>query len=61
MEKRSGAVSIYYLGVELDNKLNFGPHIILAAEKEISRLMPNFNGPSEVKRRLLMSVMHSKS
>ncbi|KAL4103526.1 hypothetical protein QTP88_018889 [Uroleucon formosanum] len=58
--------SMRYLGVQLDKRLNFGDHIRLvtaAARRAVSalgRLMPNVQGPSACKRRLLMSVVHSK-
>lgn len=57
---------IRYLGVELDHRLKFGPHINSMASKAsevgnyLSRLMPNNRGPKEAKRRLLASVVHSK-
>lgn len=55
-----------YLGVQLDSKLNFGAHIrgvTAAARRTVSalgRLMPNVQGPSACRRRLLMSVAYSK-
>lgn len=55
-----------HLGVELDRKLNFRPHVAKAINKaiesggNISRLMPNVGGPREAKRRVLASVFHSK-
>jgi len=55
-----------YLGVHLDSKLTFGAHtriVSAAARKTVSalaRLMPNIGGPSSGRRRLLMSVAHSK-
>ena len=58
--------SMRYLGVQLDTRLNFGAHIRLvtaAARRTVSalgRLMPNVQGPSACRRRLLMSVAHSK-
>ncbi|KAL4121042.1 hypothetical protein QTP88_013627 [Uroleucon formosanum] len=58
--------SMRYLGVQLDKRLNFCDHIRLvtaAARRTVSalgRLMPNVQGPSACKRRLLMSVAHSK-
>ncbi|KAL4119434.1 hypothetical protein QTP88_012243 [Uroleucon formosanum] len=58
--------SMRYLGVQLDKRLNFGDHIRLvtaAARRAVSalgRLMSNVQGPSACKRRLLMSVVHSK-
>lgn len=58
--------SITYLGVELDGSLCFKPHLKKAASKAqatvaaLSRIMPNVNGPSEIKRRVLMSVIHSQ-
>ena len=57
---------VTYLGVDLDRKLNFRHHVIKAISKaiesrgNISRLMPNVEGPREVKRRILASVFHSK-
>jgi len=58
--------SIRYLGVQLDTRLSFGDHVekvALGARKAaaaIGRLMPNVGGPSQSKRRLLMSVVHSR-
>lgn len=58
--------SMRYLGVQLDTRLNFGDHIWLvtaAARRTVSalgRLMPNVQGPSACRRRLLMSVALSK-
>lgn len=58
--------SMRYLDVQLDKRLNFGDHIRLvtaAARRVVSalgRLMPNVQGPSACKRRLLMSVAHRK-
>lgn len=54
-----------YLGITLDTKLTFWPHIQLtshkAAErtKSLSRLMANTNGPRPCKRKLLMATTHS--
>ncbi len=59
------ASSVKYLGVILDTKLSYWPHIQRAADKAaeatkaLSRLMANTNGPKCSKRRLLMSVMTS--
>ena len=58
--------SIKYLGVQLDRRLSFGEHLKIAAAKAIqcranlTRLMPNINGPREAKRRLVASVVQSK-
>lgn len=55
-----------YLGVMLDRRLSFVPHIDMMTKSAIkcggslSRLMPNIGGPREVKRRLVASVVHSK-
>ena len=57
---------ITYLGVVIDHKLNFGPHVNITADKaaktasNISRLMPNIGGPREAKRRLISSAAHSQ-
>ena len=57
---------ITYLGVEIDHRLSFGPHISKMADKaakagsNLARLMPNLGGPKEVKRRVISSVVHSK-
>lgn len=56
---------VKYLGVTLDTKLTFWPHIRRAAEKaaervtSLSRLMANTRGPRPGKRRLLMTTAHS--
>lgn len=55
-----------YLGVEIDSRLSFGPHIEKVAKKAaeagamVGRLMPNVEGPREKKRRLLASVVMSR-
>lgn len=57
---------IKYLGVVLDKKLNFRPHIHQAGLKAVecganlARMMPNVGGPREEKRRLVACVAHSK-
>lgn len=57
--------AVKYLGLLLDNKLTFWEQLRYAADKaeratgHLSRLMANIGGPSEAKRRLLMSVVHS--
>lgn len=57
--------AVKYLGVTLDNKLNFRSHLKIAAEKArtatltLSRLMANIGGPVSSKRRLLMSTTQS--
>ena len=58
--------SIKYLGVQLDRRLSFGEHLHIATAKAfqcgsaLTRLMPNFGGPREAKRRLVTSVVNSK-
>lgn len=58
--------SVKYLGVQLDAGLRYEEHTKIAAEKAataaaaLARLMPNIGGPSELKRRLLNSVVHAK-
>lgn len=62
MQTRS---KVKQLGVTLDVKLTFWPHIKQIAEKaaarvtSLSRLMANTRGPRQGKRRLLMSTTHS--
>ena len=58
--------SFRYLGVQLDRRLSFGEHLWIATKKAIQcganlfRLMPNIGDPREAKRRLLVSMVHSK-
>jgi len=58
--------AIRYLGVRLDTRLSFEDHAISVAAGErkaataLGRLMPNVGGPSQSKRKLLMSVVHSR-
>ena len=54
--------SIKYLGVQLDRKLSFGEHLKIAAAKAIQcgSAYPNIGGPTETKRRMEVSVVHSK-
>uniref|UniRef100_A0A2S2Q781 Reverse transcriptase domain-containing protein n=1 Tax=Sipha flava TaxID=143950 RepID=A0A2S2Q781_9HEMI len=58
--------TVRYLGVHLDTKLSFVEHtrIVAAGAKKaaiaLGRLMPNVDGPSQAKRRLLMSVVLSR-
>lgn len=55
-----------YLGVTLDTRMSFLSHIDKAANNTrgtiaaLSKLMPNVGGPSNNKRRLLMSVANSR-
>ena len=55
-----------YLGVELDHKLSFGPHImkitkrVLETTTQLSRIMPNTRGPSEWKRKVVCSSAYSQ-
>lgn len=57
--------SVKYLGVTIDNRINFGDHILTVTNKAdkiaaaLTRLMPNIGGPKEGKRRVLCSVVHS--
>jgi len=57
--------SMKYLGVILDNKLNFRKHFIYIDEKvgkvtrALGRLMPNLRGPSERKRKLYAGIIAS--
>lgn len=59
------AQTIRYLGFELDPKWDFSRHLTIAAEKErraanaLTRILPNLIGPSENKRRLYVTVLHS--
>jgi hypothetical protein len=54
-----------YLGVMIDDRLNFNSHVDYACEKaakvinSVARIMPNSYGPSSSKRRLLSSVSSS--
>ena len=54
-----------YLGVMIDDRLNFNSHVDYACEKAakainaLARIMPNSYGPSSSKRRLLASVSSS--
>lgn len=54
-----------YLGVILDSKLSFGPHLEFAETKtarvmrSLGRLMPNLRGPIEERRRLYGGVLIS--
>jgi len=58
--------SLRYLGVQLDTRLSYNDHIssVAAGAKKavtaLGRLMPNVGGPSQSKRSLLMSVVHSR-
>lgn len=59
--------SLRYLGVQLDRGLKFKEQVANAAEKAattavaLARLMPNIAGPTDAKRKLLISVVHSKT
>lgn len=54
-----------YLGVILDNRLEYDAHVRYAVKKAtkvvraLSRLMPNFHGPSESKRKLFGNIVQS--
>ncbi|KAF5187399.1 reverse transcriptase [Thalictrum thalictroides] len=58
--------SLRYLGVILDQRLTFGPHVDTVAKKAarsaaaLARLMPNVQGPGQWKRRLLATVVESQ-
>lgn len=58
--------AIRYLGVRLDTRLSFVNHattVAAGARKAaaaLGRLMPNVSGPTQSKRKLLMSVVHSR-
>jgi len=58
--------AIRYLGVRLDTRLSFVDHattVAAGARKAaatLGRLMPNVGGPSQSKRKFLMSVVHSR-
>lgn len=58
--------SLRYLGVQLDTRLSFIEHVgaVAAGAKKavaaLAKLMPNVGGPSQSKRSLLMSVVHSR-
>ncbi|KAL4126804.1 hypothetical protein QTP88_011013 [Uroleucon formosanum] len=57
---------IRYLGVQLDTRLTYVEHVTTVAAgarraaATIGKLMPYVGGPSQSKRSLLMSVMHSR-
>lgn len=57
--------SFKYLGMIVDDELNFNEHIRTAVDKinkvlqSLSRLMPNIGGPKELRMKLLVSVVHS--
>jgi len=57
---------IRYLGVILDKRLTFAAHVETVAKKAsrsasaLARFMPNINGPGQLKRRLLSSVVESQ-
>lgn len=57
--------TLKYFGVVLSKKLNFAPHVNYVIEKasrkcaQLQKIMPNINGPSYGKRRLLCGVIHS--
>ncbi|XP_046742525.1 uncharacterized protein LOC124409153 [Diprion similis] len=57
--------SIRYLGVTLDGKLTFQDHFdevetkVARLTRALFRLMPNLGGPTEPRRRLYASVLHS--
>ena len=65
-EKIEWKKQLTYLGVEIDHKLSFGPHIVKVCEKALktastlARIMPNVKGPSEMKRRVLCSTVYSQ-
>lgn len=57
--------SIKILGVHLDSRMCFGPHVEVTAAKAaklvtaLTKLMPNMGGPKFTKRRVLASVVQS--
>jgi len=61
----SSQPSIRYLGVQIDARLSFKEHTKYVsqrsakASKALSRIMPNVGGPSQGRRRLLVSVVTS--
>ena len=63
-ELRPGG-SLKYLGVTLDTRMTFSPHVLGAAKRAtaktaaLARLMANTKGPRPSVRRLLMTVTHS--
>ncbi|XP_015378204.1 PREDICTED: uncharacterized protein LOC107172428, partial [Diuraphis noxia] len=60
------AKKLRYLGVILDQRLTFTPHIKTVAERasrltvSLARIPPNVKGPCQWKRRLLSSVVESQ-
>jgi len=58
--------SLRYLGVIVDHRLTFAPHVDTVAKKAarsaaaLARLMPNVRGPCQWKRRLLATVVESQ-
>ncbi|MGQ7310013.1 hypothetical protein ACTGYF_10915, partial [Streptococcus suis] len=57
--------TVKYLGITLDNKVTYWEHIKAASDKAakrttmLSKLMANVGGPTQSKRKLLMSVTES--
>ncbi|KAI8129373.1 Retrovirus-related Pol polyprotein from type-1 retrotransposable element R1 [Lucilia cuprina] len=58
--------SLRYLGVLLDNRLNFNIHVqnirdkALKTANVLTKIMPNINGPKDSTRKLISSVVHSQ-
>ena len=58
--------NLKYLGVILDSKLSFEPHIRMVSEKalttasKLARIMPNIKGPGQATRRLISTVAYSQ-
>lgn len=57
--------SLKYLGVMLDNRLNFKDHIEYVSQKaskiqgSLARILPNIGGPKPARRKLLATVINS--
>lgn len=58
--------SLRYLGVQIDNRINFNNHIRIIRDKALktanilARIMPNIHGPKDSSRRLINSVVLSQ-
>lgn len=59
--------SLKYLGLILDNRLSFEPHVKAVTDKALGtanilcRMMPNLKGPNQSIRRLIASVAYAQT